>query len=133
MPSPQSGQPCNLVNPAAPKVAQDADKADPGEMEQVKADQRDAQTGKYGTPQSQTLKPGDKDPTVKTHWIEISLVDEDTGKPIPGEPYQITLPDGKVVPGTLDEKGVTRLDGIPDAGNCKITFPKLDKDAWKPK
>ena len=40
----------------------------------------------------------------KTHWIEIELVDEE-GKPITGEPYKITLPDGKVADGTTDSKG----------------------------
>ena len=67
----------------------------------------------------------------KTHWIEIQLNDEE-GKPVPGEPYKITLPDGKkVADGTLDDKGFARVDHI-DAGTCQVTFPNLDKDAWDP-
>ena len=33
--------------------------------------------------------------------------------------------------GTLDEKGLARVEGIPE-GSCKVTFPDLDKDAWEP-
>ena len=55
------------------------------------------------------------------------------GKPVPGEPYRVTLPDGQTASvGTLDEKGFARIEGI-DPGTCKITFPRLDKNAWKPK
>ncbi len=65
----------------------------------------------------------------KPSWIEIELVDED-GAPVPGERYRIELPDGSVAQGTLDAKGVARVEGI-EPGNCKITFPNLDKDAWE--
>ncbi|HKE23592.1 MAG TPA: type VI secretion system tip protein TssI/VgrG [Bryobacteraceae bacterium] len=68
----------------------------------------------------------------KLHWIEIELVDE-AARPVTGEPYSITLPDGSTVAdGTLDEKGRARVENI-DAGNCKVTFPALDKEAWAPK
>jgi type VI secretion system secreted protein VgrG len=62
-------------------------------------------------------------------WIEIELVDEDDN-PVSGEKYQIELPDGKIVTGTTNEKGVARVRGI-DPGTCKICFPNLDKDAWE--
>jgi len=79
-----------------------------------------------------THDPNSPDNQDKKHWIEIKLVDE-AGKPVPGEPYQITLPDGSTIAdGTLDEKGFARVDNI-DPGTCKVTFPNLDKDAWKPK
>ena len=35
-----------------------------------------------------------------------------------------------LTPGTLDNNGFARVDGI-DPGTCKITFPELDKDAWE--
>jgi type VI secretion system secreted protein VgrG len=67
----------------------------------------------------------------KKHYIEIKLVD-DAGKPVPGEPYKVTLPDGTTVAdGTLDDKGFARVDNI-DPGSCKVTFPNLDKRTWKP-
>jgi type VI secretion system secreted protein VgrG len=79
-----------------------------------------------------THDPNSPDNQDKKHWIEIKLVDED-GKPVPGEPYQITLPDGSTIAdGTLDEKGFARVDNI-DPGTCQVTFPNLDEDSWKPK
>jgi hypothetical protein len=73
-------------------------------------------------------------PTVvskdKIDWVEICLVDRD-GNPIPGETYEITLPDGSKITGTLNSKGTARVDGV-DPGNCEITFPDLDEDVWHP-
>lgn len=71
-------------------------------------------------------------PTVvdpkKKHWIQIEMVDTE-GKPVVGEDYKITLPDGTVVEGSLDVRGKARINGI-DPGTCKITFPDLDKECW---
>ena len=64
-----------------------------------------------------------------THWIEIELVDE-AGKPVPGEPYEITLPDASLASGTLDEQGKARVEGI-TSGQCQVSFPKIDKTAWE--
>lgn len=61
-------------------------------------------------------------------WIEVQLLGED-GKPIRGQACEITLPGGKKVSGWLDENGVLRVDNT-WAGNCQITFPDLDQDAW---
>jgi type VI secretion system secreted protein VgrG len=63
----------------------------------------------------------------KKHWIEIVLVDE-AGKPVPGEAYRITVPDGSVKEGSLDENGFARVDHI-DPGTCQVMFPNLDKRA----
>lgn len=63
-------------------------------------------------------------------YIEFQLVGED-GSPVPGEPYSITIPGGKVLTGELDSNGLVRIDGI-SAGTCELTFPKLDKEAWTP-
>src|SRR5262245_36502975 len=125
MPSPKSGHAGSAVSPADPQKAEEADKADPGEVEDVKAEQRKTQAGKYG---SVKFKPYKKEPKRKS-WIEIELVDEED-QPVPGEKYKITLPDETVAEGTLDDKGFARVDGI-EPGSCKITFPELDKDAWE--
>ena len=61
--------------------------------------------------------------------IEIELVDE-ADQPVQGERYRIILPDGTVRKGTLDSKGKAHIEGI-SPGNCKITFPNLDKDVWE--
>ncbi len=63
-------------------------------------------------------------------WIEIELVDEEN-QPVPEEQYKIELPDGKTVQGRLGAKGLAYAGNIGKGGNCKITFPNLDKDAWK--
>lgn len=67
--------------------------------------------------------------SVKKHWVEIALVD-DNGDPVAGQAYSISLPNGQVTTGTLDSKGLARVEGI-DPGSCKVTFPDLDKSTWK--
>lgn len=64
----------------------------------------------------------------KKHWVEIAMVDEE-GNPAAGQSYEITLPDGSIVTGSLDGNGAARIQGI-DPGNCKIRFPSLDKTSW---
>ena len=132
MPSPKSGSAGSAVPPADPSAAFDADNASPGLVDQVKAAQLQTKTGKYGAAQVKPYKPpqSDEEKAKKKTWIEIELVDM-RKNPLPGEAYRITLPDGETVAeGTLDEKGVARVDGI-EPGTCKITFPDLDKDAWE--
>jgi type VI secretion system secreted protein VgrG len=132
---PAQGQAGSLVPPMKPKAADEADKADPGEMDKIKQQQIAEGKGKYGLVSLTPHKPpkgGEAGAGEKTHWIEIELVDEN-GKPVPGEEYKVTLPDGSTVAsGTLDAKGKARVEGI-DPGSCKVTFPNLDKDSWKSK
>jgi type VI secretion system secreted protein VgrG len=124
--------PCTLVPPMAPKAADEADNADPGEMAQIKKEQIETQKGKYGSTPMPPFKPAADDPQKKPHWIAIKLVDTEN-KPVPGEQYKITLPDGQTIAeGTLDEKGYARVDGI-DPGTCKVTFPNLDASVWQKK
>jgi hypothetical protein len=130
MPSAKSGTAGTLVSPAAPQKAAEADKADPGEVEQAKAGQQQTGTGKYGATPIKPFKPAAADDKkAPVSWIEVVLQDED-GNPVPGEPYSITLADGTVAEGTLDEKGFVRVDGIPP-GACQVTFPARDGQDWK--
>jgi len=137
-----SGSPGSLVSPLSPTDPTEADKADPGAV-------TSAGSATAATPASMTLagisdvrkSPASNAPTHdptseenkdKTHWIEIELLDE-AGKPVAGEPYKITLPDGTTVAdGTLDDKGRAKITNL-DPGTCKVSFPNLDQDAWKPK
>jgi hypothetical protein len=134
----KSGKAGKAVKPGAPQVAEDADIEDPGEVAQVKAEQRQTKQGKYGSEKVKAHKPAGRDDASaaddgseeeKKSWIEIELIDEDD-EPVPGERYQIELPDGSVARGTLDQNGFARVDGI-DPGTCKVTFPELDKEAWE--
>ena len=137
--NPKSGTACTSVDPTTPDEVIAADEADPGEVEKVKAEQVEKQEGKYGSIPTKPFKPVDpstaensddaSDDEEKTAWIEIKLVDEED-RPVPGEKYEITLPDETVAKGTLDAQGFVRVEGI-DSGSCKVTFPELDKDAWE--
>lgn len=144
MPSPKSGKAGSAVSPADPAQADEADKADPGEVEKVKAEQVKKQSGKYGAVKTKPFKGPDaesadaaasadseaeEEKKKELSWVEIELVDEDD-QPMPGFVYRITLPDGSVADGTLDEKGFARIEGF-DSGECKVAFPTLDKDAWE--
>ena len=127
----KSGKAGKVVPPAAPDKAEQADIADPGKMAEIKADQIKTKSGKYGSQQIKPHKPPDEEEEAdEKSWIEIERVDEQD-EPVPGEKYKITLPDGETVAeGTLDNNGFARVNGI-DEGNCKITFPELDKEAWE--
>jgi hypothetical protein len=67
---------------------------------------------------------------TEKHWIEIQIVDED-GVGVSGIDYSITAPDNSVYTGTTDASGIGRVDNLV-AGECKITFPELDKSAYRP-
>ena len=62
-------------------------------------------------------------------WLEIELVGEDD-EAVPWEEYLVELPDGTAVRGYLDQDGFARLDRLSQSGNCRISFPNLDQDAW---
>jgi hypothetical protein len=132
----KSGTAGSAVSPADPKAAEEADVADPGEVEKIKAEQRKTQTGKYGTVKVKPYKPPaptetEAEKEKKKSWIEIEMVYETNGESVPGLSYEITLPDGETVAsGTLDEKGFARVEGF-EPGSCKISFPDLDKEAWE--
>jgi len=131
MASPKSGTAGSAVTPADADQAQEADNADPGAVEAIKAQQLQTKSGKYGSVQGKPFKPPKTkaEKKQKTGWIAITLVDE-AGKCMPGEQYEITLPNGEVATGTLDEKGAARIDGI-ESGQCQVGFPNLENDQWR--
>lgn len=67
-------------------------------------------------------------PQAPKTFIEIVLLDEG-GKPVPGEAFQITLPDGRIQTGNLDRAGFARVDGL-DPGVCDVRFPNIDGNEW---
>jgi len=132
MPSPKTGNAGSPVAPSDPQNALEADKDDPGKVEDVKAEQRQSQAGKYGTNQTKPFKSPEtaEERKEKNSWISIKMTDE-ANKPVTGLAYRVTMPDGETVAeGTLDDKGAARINGILP-GSCKVTFPTLDKEAWK--
>lgn len=65
----------------------------------------------------------------ETTWIEIHLLDSDC-EPLPNERFRVKLPDGVVREGRLNYLGKARLNDVDGGGNCQISFPDLDADAW---
>lgn len=72
----------------------------------------------------------DPPPEEKNHWIEIRLVLDQLKFPVANVKYKITDPENKVHEGTLDGKGRAKIKGL-KAGDCKISFPELDKEVWE--
>ncbi|MFA6045789.1 MAG: hypothetical protein WC718_12470 [Phycisphaerales bacterium] len=132
MASPKSIKSASIVAPAAPEAVIEAITADPGEVSAAKSDALATASGSFGSiklPAHPGEPPENAEAATELTWIEIELVGEDS-KPIAGEPYRVITPEGTEASGTLDEKGFARIDYI-QPGTCKVSFPKLDKDAWK--
>lgn len=130
---PGSGPGASIVPPKEAKLAEIADNAIPGSLATSYKSQRAALppviAAAANAPWHDPKAEENKD---KKSWIEIVLVDQDD-KPVPGEAYRVTLPDGSTLAeGTLDEKGFARVDSI-DPGSCQVTFPNIDKSTWEPK
>ena len=130
--SPLSGSPATPAPPLNPTEPEIADNALPGSESPSFRSQRaqlsPAQAAAADAPWHDAHSAENQ---TKKNWIAIRLRDE-RGDPVPGEFYRITLPDGSTLcEGTLDEKGFARVEGI-DPGTCKVSFPRLDRDAWKP-
>jgi hypothetical protein len=68
------------------------------------------------------------DAGVKT-WIAIRVLDED-GNPVPDVAYSVTLPDGSIMTGALDDQGSARFDDI-DPGQCQVLFPEIHAKEFK--
>lgn len=127
-PSPKNGTAGKPVSPTAPGAAGEADVADPGKAAAARAQEAAQSEAEHGATAAEPFSPTEEDLEEKS-WIEIELVDEEDN-PVPGEPYRITMPDGSVASGTLDENGFAREEGM-DPGTCQICFYKLDQDAWE--
>lgn len=70
-------------------------------------------------------------PRVKErHWIEIEMVGAD-GVGLAGLQYVIETADKDRHTGVTDRNGLARLDDVV-VGTCKISFPGLDRDTWRP-
>jgi len=128
--TPKSGKAGSRVAPAEPTPAEEAANADPGQAVQGKGGSSSSAGGSSGSGGAQPHKPPrEDDQHAKKSWIEIKLIDEDN-RPVSGEAYEVTLPDGTMDTGTLDQNGFVRIEGI-DPGTCRVTFPNLDGTSWE--
>jgi hypothetical protein len=63
---------------------------------------------------------------ISLHKVSIKLVDS-KDQPVPDAAYEMVVPDGRTIKGTLKPDGSRRVAGIPQ-GDCKVHFPDYDKD-----
>ena len=64
-------------------------------------------------------------PCEQKTWVDILLVDA-AGEPIPNEEFRLTLPDGTVITGKVDENGLGGVDGVVK-GEGTLEFPNLNQ------
>ena len=129
--SPKSGSAGQLVKPIAPTAPKEADTADPGDPIKFDREGKPKPEFKRDSEKPPAHDPNSEENKEKVSWIEIALVYESNGKPVPGMAFEVTLPDGQTVySGSLDDNGFARVDHI-DPGSCQISFPYLDKEAWE--
>jgi type VI secretion system secreted protein VgrG len=122
--NPQSGTPVSLVPPVAPADPAEADNATTGEVASASATPQERSYARFAPLAYSPIDP------VEVSWIELQMVDEQ-GQPVPGLRYRVTVPDGSVAEGTLDAQGYARVEGFVTGGDCQITFPDLDEEAWE--
>ncbi len=108
----------SIVAPTEPEKPDVADDAVPGTI--IKLQEQSIER------KEKTHKEGNEE---KKSWIKLKMVDEE-GNPVTGVGYKVTTPDGRVASGSTDKDGKAEVKNI-DPGNCEVTFPDLDKDAWE--
>jgi hypothetical protein len=80
-------------------------------------------------PQKKPPRDSDSSNTAVKTWISIRVLDED-GNPVPDVAYSVTLPDGSIMTGSLDDQGSARFDDI-DPGLCQVSFPEIHAKEFK--
>jgi len=130
-----SGTAVSELSPTAPKAPAEPLKpgttALPKVMSAARRSAAAAAPAAEAVDSAQKHKPESAENKEKKNWVEVHLVDE-SGANVPNEAVRVTLPDGAIAEGTTNDQGKFRVDGI-DPGNCTVTFPNLDQDAWKEK
>jgi len=121
---PQPGTQVTLVPPSSPGAAAEAVTEEPGAVKSIQVQTQEKKKATFKP--VKFSKPGE----IELTWIELEMVDEED-KGVPGVRYEVTLPDGSVAGGTTDAKGLARIEGFEKGGDCKVTFPDLDQEAWE--
>ncbi|MHC5112131.1 MAG: type VI secretion system tip protein TssI/VgrG [Planctomycetota bacterium] len=116
---------CKITNPDNPDQPDEAEATDPGRDTRYDGAARDNNAQAEAT---EAESNGEGNPNTDS-WIELELLNE-MDQAVPDEFYRILTPGGRVREGRLDANGVARIEGI-DPGDCEITFPNLDHEAWE--
>jgi hypothetical protein len=130
--SPKAGTPCVKKDPASVTDAQEAHTSDPVEVSEYKAKARQREALKNENVKVVPAKssPEEEKEPDERHWIEVELVD-DENKLVADEPFLIEYQDGQTVSGRTGPDGKARVEGLPAAGQAKISFPRIDSDEYK--
>jgi hypothetical protein len=60
------------------------------------------------------------------HWLEVQLVDDETGEPVRSARLRVRLPDGKESNYTTDGQGRVRVEDVPE-GTWNISRMEHDE------
>lgn len=63
--------------------------------------------------------------TRRSAHLRLALLDA-AGQPVVDEPYRVTLPEGAVVEGRLDEFGTARVSAV-EGATCRAAFPARER------
>ncbi|MDX2119088.1 MAG: type VI secretion system tip protein TssI/VgrG [Planctomycetota bacterium] len=94
--SPQSAKAPSAAAPQAPTAPKEADKADPGEMEKIKAAQKETKGAKYSAVDPKPKKSDDAKPEERKTWFQFQVWDA-AGKPMPDVKVRVKLSDGSSI------------------------------------
>ncbi|MCE7973184.1 MAG: type VI secretion system tip protein VgrG [Leptolyngbya sp. PLA1] len=123
-------------SPEAAEVASgahEADKADPGEMAKIKAEQRQSGKGKYGKTKVDPTPGGggggETPPPGKT-WYEFKITSDD-GTPIPNEKTKVILSTGAPQELTTNSDGVVKVE-TDEGVSAEAGYPNYTDPEWRP-
>jgi hypothetical protein len=135
MASKKDGSAGSIIAPVAPAEAIDALDEKPGGVTKASLSGQAPPKIKVAKIAAPDFKPPTADEAkskeVKLTWIEIELLDK-SGAPVAGAPYEIKMKDGTVARGTLNEKGMARVEDV-EEGTCEVTFPEYAPSSWAKK
>lgn len=69
-------------------------------------------------------EPSRPDPVQDSTFVAFRLLDDD-GTPIPGQPFVLTLPDGRAINGLTDATGRFEYGPVHTPGTCSVRFVTL--------
>lgn len=133
MPSPGSPKDPSIEDPLE---IHEADVADPGDMEKIKLEQQQSQSGKYGSVTVEDEDPSsddkdeDKQEEKKKVWFEFKLIDA-SEKEVSGEKAKIKMPDGSEKDETTSGAGIIRVPDIEEGQEVSIRLVDRFDGEWK--
>lgn len=69
-------------------------------------------------------EPNRREPEQDATFVAFCLLDDD-GTPISGQPFSLTLPDGRTINGLTDASGRFRFGPVHTSGSCSVRFGGL--------